>query len=50
LPLSRFTAHRHNFMGLDIVVLSRIQFALTIMFHDLFPPMAIGLGLVLVIF
>src|SRR3984957_13108617 len=36
-------------MGLDVVVLSRIQFALTIMFHYLFPPMSIGLGLILVI-
>jgi cytochrome d ubiquinol oxidase subunit I len=36
-------------MGLDVVVLSRIQFALTIMFHYLFPPLSIGLGLILVI-
>jgi cytochrome d ubiquinol oxidase subunit I len=36
-------------MALDVVVLSRIQFALTIMFHYLFPPMSIGLGLILVI-
>lgn len=34
--------------GLDVVVLSRIQFALTIMFHYLFPPLTIGLGVVLV--
>jgi len=36
-------------MGLDVVLLSRIQFALTIMFHYLFPPLSIGLGLILVI-
>jgi cytochrome bd ubiquinol oxidase subunit I len=36
-------------MGLDVVVLSRIQFALTIMFHYLFPPLSIGLGLILVV-
>jgi cytochrome d ubiquinol oxidase subunit I len=30
-------------------VLSRIQFALTISFHFLFPPMSIGLGLMLVV-
>lgn len=36
-------------MGLDVVLLSRIQFALTIMFHYLFPPLTIGLGLILVI-
>ncbi|MEK7074336.1 MAG: cytochrome ubiquinol oxidase subunit I, partial [Patescibacteria group bacterium] len=34
---------------MDVVVLSRIQFALTSMFHYIFPPLSIGLGLVLVI-
>jgi cytochrome d ubiquinol oxidase subunit I len=34
-------------MDLDVVVLSRIQFALTIMFHYLFPPLTIGMGLVI---
>ncbi len=32
---------------LDVVVLSRIQFALTIMFHYLFPPLTIGLGIII---
>ncbi|MBU0754837.1 MAG: cytochrome ubiquinol oxidase subunit I [Planctomycetes bacterium] len=32
----------------DVVLLSRLQFALTIMFHYLFPPLAIGMGVVLV--
>lgn len=32
----------------DIVFLSRLQFALTIMFHYLFPPLTIGLSLVIV--
>ncbi|WP_449314189.1 cytochrome ubiquinol oxidase subunit I [Rubinisphaera brasiliensis] len=32
----------------DVVFLSRLQFALTIMFHYLFPPLTIGLGVVLV--
>lgn len=32
----------------DIVFLSRLQFALTIMFHYLFPPLTIGLSLVVV--
>ena len=32
---------------LDVVVLSRIQFALTIMFHYLFPPLTIGLGVII---
>lgn len=33
---------------MDVVLLSRCQFALTIMFHYLFPPLTIGLGVVLV--
>ncbi|MEG0333049.1 MAG: cytochrome ubiquinol oxidase subunit I [Akkermansia sp.] len=33
----------------DPVFLSRLQFALTIMFHYLFPPLTIGLGVALVI-
>src|ERR1700752_5225017 len=35
-------------MSLDAVHLSRLQFALTIMFHYLFPPLTIGMGVVLV--
>jgi cytochrome d ubiquinol oxidase subunit I len=34
---------------MDVVLLSRIQFALTSMFHYIYPPLSIGLGLVLVI-
>lgn len=34
---------------MDVELLSRIQFALTISFHYIFPPMSIGLGLLLVI-
>ena len=33
---------------MDVVLLSRVQFALTIMFHYLFPPLTIGMGVVLV--
>ena len=36
-------------MELDVLFLSRLQFALTIMFHYLFPPLSIGLGLIMVI-
>jgi len=36
-------------MSLDVVALSRLQFALTIMFHYLFPPLSIGLGALLVL-
>lgn len=35
-------------MDLDVVWLSRLQFALTIMFHYIFPPLTIGMGVVLV--
>lgn len=34
---------------LDVLWLSRLQFALTIMFHYLFPPLTIGLGVLMVI-
>ncbi len=34
---------------MDVLLLSRLQFALTISFHYLFPPLSIGLGLLLVI-
>jgi cytochrome d ubiquinol oxidase subunit I len=33
---------------MDVLILSRVQFALTIMFHYLFPPLTIGMGVVLV--
>jgi cytochrome d ubiquinol oxidase subunit I len=36
-------------VGLSVLTLSRFQFALTIMFHYLFPPLSIGLGGILVI-
>lgn len=35
-------------MNFDVQILARIQFALTIMFHYLFPPLSIGLGVLLV--
>lgn len=34
---------------MDVVILSRIQFALNIAFHYLYPPISIGLGLMLVV-
>ena len=33
---------------MDVEILSRVQFAVTIAFHYIFPPMTIGLGLLLV--
>ena len=33
---------------MDVLLLSRLQFAFTIMFHYLFPPLTIGLGVMLV--
>jgi cytochrome d ubiquinol oxidase subunit I len=35
-------------MSFDVVTLSRLQFALTIMFHYLFPPLTIGVSVVMV--
>ena len=34
---------------MDVLTLARLQFALTIGFHYLFPPLSIGLGLILVV-
>ena len=34
---------------MDVLALSRVQFALTIMFHYLFPPLSIGLGALMVL-
>ena len=34
---------------MDVEILARLQFALTIMFHYIYPPLSIGLGVVLVI-
>ena len=34
---------------MDVLILSRIQFGLTIAFHYLYPPLSIGLGVMLVI-
>lgn len=32
---------------MDVILLSRLQFALTVMFHYIFPPLTIGLGIIL---
>lgn len=37
-------------VAMDVVMLSRIQFALTSGFHYIYPPLSIGLGLMLCIF
>jgi cytochrome bd ubiquinol oxidase subunit I len=34
---------------MDVLTLSRLQFALTIAFHYIFPPFSIGLGIILVV-
>lgn len=34
---------------MDVEILARVQFALTIMFHYIYPPLSIGLGLILVL-
>src|SRR5689334_2803497 len=35
---------------MDVEILARIQFAFTIAFHYIYPPLSIGLGLLLVVF
>lgn len=35
---------------MDVEILSRIQFALTIAFHYIYPPLSIGLGVLLIIY
>jgi cytochrome bd ubiquinol oxidase subunit I len=35
---------------MDVEILSRIQFAFTVAFHYIYPPLSIGIGLLLVIF
>ncbi|MGB0840267.1 MAG: cytochrome ubiquinol oxidase subunit I, partial [Chitinophagales bacterium] len=35
---------------MDVEILSRIQFAFTIAFHYIYPPLSIGIGLLLVVF
>lgn len=34
---------------MDVEILARVQFALTVMFHYVYPPLSIGLGLMMVI-
>ncbi len=34
---------------MDVEILARIQFAFTIAFHYIYPPLSIGLGLLMVI-
>lgn len=34
---------------MDVEILARLQFAVTIMFHYIYPPLSIGLGLILVL-
>lgn len=35
---------------MDVEVLSRVQFAFTVAFHYIYPPLSIGLGLIMVVF
>lgn len=34
---------------MDVEILARIQFAFTVAFHYIYPPLSIGLGLLMVI-
>src|SRR5437870_13359456 len=44
----RWPAFEGLHMHFDVELLARLQFALTIMFHYLFPPLSIGLGTLMV--
>jgi len=35
---------------MDVEILARVQFAFTIAFHYIYPPLSIGLGFLMVIF
>ena len=35
---------------MDTEILARIQFAFTVAFHYIYPPLSIGIGLIMVIF
>lgn len=35
---------------MDVEILSRIQFAFTVAFHYIYPPLSIGIGLIMVVF
>ncbi|HKK88671.1 MAG TPA: cytochrome ubiquinol oxidase subunit I [Saprospiraceae bacterium] len=35
---------------MDVEMLARIQFAFTVAFHYIYPPLSIGLGLLMVVF
>src|SRR5438552_4202872 len=48
-PAAEFSTTRLGNEMDDVFLLSRIQFALTIMFHYIFPPLSIGLGAIMVI-
>ena len=47
-PAPAFPAFPTVAMDLDVLFLSRLQFAFTIMFHYIFPPLSIGLGWIMV--
>jgi len=49
VPAWGWALKRRHIVHLDVVLLSRLQFALTLMFHYLFPPLTIGLGVLMVI-
>src|ERR1700744_5807203 len=48
-PLTVFLKRRKVVRVMDVLTLSRIQFGLTIGFHYIYPPLSIGLGVMLVI-
>jgi cytochrome d ubiquinol oxidase subunit I len=47
--LDRLASRRANWAGMDVLTLARIQFGATVAFHYLYPPLSIGLGVLLVV-
>lgn len=45
-----FGSYIKTVLVMDVEILARVQFAFTIAFHYIYPPMSIGLGLLLVVF
>lgn len=44
----QFIESKHKRYQMDVEILARIQFAFTVAFHYIYPPLSIGLGLIMV--
>ena len=46
--LNKLHCFNHLFEYMNVEILSRLQFAFTVAFHYIYPPLSIGLGLILI--